>query len=160
MFIYVYRHPQLWGAVVCTFIPSQRGSERALKAIRNIWDHKGVYQCSDLCLCSLKCWIPHSQVSVLSTTVDLASQWFAPVMCVPHQQTKSGIACYPHPECSLAGCLGQGPLSQRSPFWHLVIPHAGGLGLLPSCLLPLVRQPCLTVPAGTVLGAEFSSGTK
>lgn len=53
-----------------------------------------------------------------------------------------------------------GPLFQLSPFWHLVISHAGRLELLPSCQLPLVSQPCLTMPAGTVLGAEFASGTK
>lgn len=65
----------------------------------------------------------------------------------------------PH-QSSLAGYLGHRPLFQLSPFWHLVFSHAGSLGLLPSCRLPLVSQPCLTVTAGTVLGAKFASGTK
>lgn len=159
IFIYVCRLQQLWGAIVCTSIPSQRGSERALRAIRDIWHHQAAYQCSDLC--SLKYWVLCSQVSVLSSTVDQVSQWLSPQRCwCPSPADKVRHFLLPHPEGLLAGCLGQGPLSLRSPFWHLVIPHAGKLGLLPSCLLPSVSQPCVTVPAGTASGAECASGTK
>lgn len=113
---YVCRHQQLWGAVVCTSIPSQKGSERALEASRNVWHHQAAYQCSDLCLCSLKYWIPCWQLSVLSTTVGQGSQWLIPSEVCPSPADKVRHCLSPHPEGSLAGCLGQDPCPRDHPF--------------------------------------------